>query len=249
MVEKKNTYPKSKKGHQCLGPCYYPNTLVVHPLYFTVETSDKSFCPTTKYKYIDPVSGNEYKETKDYCQNPTSHQNVPIEELQQDIITPRIMHNADDFLKTYYDIYSFDQCLEWIDFNKFKPIRTKMRIIDTGLNAYSSEIKLIDTRFASFFIDYIKIQQMTNLYEQINKYIGIKDDNFYFVKDNNLNKRDYCIERINYIISIFLNIDDIIRFMNKYFINNKEKDKIVLKHIYDSYCIYIKNKIDLTIKE
>ena len=107
----KKKYPVSKKGHQCVGPCYYPGTGFTHPLYLTyIKHNNKPHCATNAYS----VPGEEDKFISDVCLIPT-HNEHSKDDLSLLILSPLVEFNEDYFLKIYYEIYSLEDAINWIN--------------------------------------------------------------------------------------------------------------------------------------
>ena len=159
-MEKQNfdikRYPKSKHNFQCLGPCYYPGTMIVHPTNVElVSNSMEPFCPVEEWEEVDPVTKKNETVLTDTCLNPTEKTGTS-KELELNILVPYIDFNSEHFLKIYYDIFSFEDSINWIDRNKFVPFGTKTRIINSALKVFGDNIDLFDNRFVDFIIEYIK---------------------------------------------------------------------------------------------
>lgn len=247
-------YPKSKHNFQCLGPCYYPSTMIVHPTQLDIVSDfGHPFCPVEEWKSRDPKTGKELNVSTDTCLNPTESKNIINKELEMNILTPYIDFTADQFLKIYYNIYSFKDGIDWLEENKDIPFLTKERVINALLYAYGQQLDIFDQRFTNFFIEYVKKTGIRNIYNKINKYIGIENGEIY-LENKNLNKlesNEKCVERINYIVTKFLNVDDIAKFLMRYLNNNKNDWLDMRDHLNNmilKYIDYIINKIELTIK-
>lgn len=253
-MENIKRYPKSKNNYQCVGPCYPPGTMVVHPtqLEFVTE-SPLPFCPIAEIFTEDPKTGETIKKSTDTCYNPTEKNDINKSQLELNILTPHIDFNSEHFLKIYYKIFSFDSALNWIDENKHCPLGTKTRIINCTLEVYNDNIELFDIRFSNFFIEYLKVKKIKKIYENIHKNIGIDtSENIFIVKEkqNNLTIYDKNIERMNYIMQTFINKEEITKFLQKYFKKNAQNLNIAEDHITkmsEDFIIYIKNKINATL--
>jgi len=248
-------YPKSKNNFQCLGPCYQPGTMVVHPTQLEMVTDHaQPFCPVDEWTYVDQKTGKTTDIITDICFNPTEKANISNRELELNILTPYIDFNSEQFLKIYYNIFSFEDSMDWIDRHKFVPIGTKIRIINSSLNTFGEKIDLFDNRFVDFFIELIKKKEIKRIYKKINSYIGIdKNSNVHFVnnENNNLKPDDECVERMNYLIKIFLDKDETTKFLSKYFRFRKTQWTDIRNHL-DNMIIdfseYIQTKINITIQ-
>lgn len=245
-------YPKSKNNFQCLGPCYYPNTMVVHPTQLEIVTDyTQPFCPVDEWQHVDKKTGKTTDTLTDICLNPTEKTNISNKELELNILTPYIDFNLEHFLKIYYNIFSFEDSIEWIDKNKYSSLGTKTRIINASLKTFGEQIDIFDNRFSDFFIEYIKKYEIKNLYNKLNKNIGISSDkNILLVNESNLSISNYCVERTNYIIKTFLEKDDITKFLVRYFKHRKSQWTNINNHLENmsiDFSDYVHNKIIMTL--
>lgn len=247
-------YPKSKNNFQCLGPCYNPGTMVIHPTQLEYVTEGPlPFCPVDEWIYTDAKTKETYKKATDICFNPTESENMSNSQLEMNILIPYIDFNSEQFLKIYYKIFSFDNAIDWIETNDHVSMTTKERIVNSALRAYGNNIDILDIRFAKFYIKYIKKAKMKKIYEVLHKYIGIdkKTSELYLEKPetNNIDKYDNITERTNYIINTFLTNDEIVKFLQKilkYEHDYNETDDN-LEWITDMLCEYLKNKIKMSL--
>lgn len=250
-------YPKSKKNFQCIGPCYYPNTMVVHPTNLEIVTEpDNPFCPVGEWQSVDNITGKVTSNITDGCYNPTEKTNISSKELELSVLTPYIDFNVEHFLKIYYKIYSFEDSINWIDSNKHVPINTKMRIINSSLKIFGDNIDIFDNRFADFFIEYIKRKHIGDLYNKLSGYINIdeKNDSVSLSKDvNNFSdQKQHKTEKVNYIIKTFLDKDDIVKFLVRYFKHRKNEWKDIefhLENMLNDFLSYSLNKIIKTLQK
>lgn len=248
-------YPKSKNNFQCLGPCYQPGTMVVHPTQLEMVTDKlQPFCPVDEWTYVDQKTGKSTDIITDVCFNPTENKNISNRELELNILTPYIDFNTEQFLKIYYNIFSFEDSIDWINSHKFSPIDTKIRIINSALKTFGEKVDLFDTRFVDFFIEIIKKKELKNIYKKIHSNIGIdKNSHVYFMNSqyNNLQADDDCVERMNYLIKVFLDKDEVTKFLSKYFLFRKSQWVNVKNHLNNmiiDFIEYIKTKINITIQ-
>ena len=244
-------YPKSKSKKQCLGPCYYPKTNIVHPTLLEIVSNAEPFCPVDPWKYTDPQTGEETLFTTDICYQPTEKKNISTKELELNMLTPFLDFNSGQFLKIYYEIFSFEDSVDWLERNKFEPINTKIRIVNSALSAYGENIELFDGRFVDFIIELIKKKKITQIYEKIHNFIGFADDNTIMLVKNDIDKKYMSVQRINYLIKIFINKDEITKFLIKYFTYKKDKWKDIKNHVdflILSLTEYILNKITLSLQ-
>lgn len=249
MKNKKITkkYKKSINNFQCIGPCYDGKTYVVHPVYlkYINKQDDKPFCPTEPHLKYNEVTNKNEEVLYDYCENPTDNVDVS---LNDSAMLFQSGFSKETFLSLYYNINTFEEALEWLNNNNFLLLDTKIRVINAALNVYGNNLTYFDDIFVNFYIDYIKEKFSKKIYKQIHKNIGISDGNIIIVKDknNNLEYDDYIIERINYIIENFFDVNKVKNFLSnllkKKNINFDEyNDNLII--IADNNIEYIKNNI------
>jgi len=242
-------YKKSANGIQCVGPCYKNNTQIVHPITLSfVNDVDNAFCPIYP---IQDVDNNGKKITKDIdkCINPID---IDYKNIVGEIVLPQTYFNLEKFLKIYYKIFSFDDAINWLESNQHIPIDTRIRVIDASLKIFGENIDIIDIRFIDFMIECIKQKYILVLYSKCNKYIGIKKDNIVFVNPSNnmLSDKDNSVERINYMIYIFLGKDEMTKFLVKFFKYRKskwEQYRNIIDLIIFDLAEYMEEKIKLSI--
>jgi len=243
-------YPKSKSKKQCLGPCYYPKTQIVHPTLLEIVSNTEPFCPVNPWKYVDPTNGENTMMSTDMCFAPTENKNISNKELELNILAPFIDFDSNQFLKIYFEIFSFEDCVDWLDRNKTEPIKSKMRILNSGLIAFGQNVDLFDNRLSVHVMDIIKQKKIKEIYDKIFPYINVENE-IATLSQNNLDKKEMSTERINYISQTFLTKEEITKFLTKYFAYKKEKWNYIKNHINSitlSLTEYILNKIILSIQ-
>lgn len=244
-------YPKSKSKKQCLGPCYYPKTNIVHPTLLEIVSNTEPFCPVDPWTYTNPETGEDTMLATDICFQPTEKRNIPSKELELNMLTPFLDFNSGQFLKIYYEIFSFEDSVDWIERNKYEPVGTRARIINCALIAYGEIVDLFDNRFVEFIIEFIKKQKISQIYEKIHNYIGINtnaDSVTILLEKNNIGKKEKCIERINYLLQMFVTKEETTKFLIKYFLYKKNGWRDIKNHLDSiilSFTEYILNKITL----
>ncbi|AYV83579.1 MAG: hypothetical protein Hyperionvirus8_63 [Hyperionvirus sp.] len=246
-------YPKSKNNFQCLGPCYQPNTSIVHPLtleYVTDKTNP--FCPVKEWEFIDKETGQSTMRTTDLCYHPTESKDLSGKEFELNILTPNIDFNDEQFLKIFYNIHSFEDAVNWIDGKKYTSILTRGRIMDCAWNAYGKDVNIIDHRVVEFYIELIKKKWMKELYKELNKYVRIEGGQVLLgdPNDNSLTAKDEVVVRTNFLIERFVNHDEIYKFLIKYLKHRKNEWETIVNHsnsIKMDLIKYIENKIKMTI--
>lgn len=247
-------YPISKNNKQCIGPCYEPGTWIIHPITLEyVTNTNHSFCPVNQWEITDPKSGKKFNRTTDECYVPTHEKDISKKEIEMNILIPKIDFSCIQFLKIYYDIHSFEDSLTWISINYNIPIFTKLRVMNCSLEAFGSNIDIIDDRLVDFYIEVIKKVWIKDIYPYIKNYIFV-DNNKIYLKDNKNNELiddKYVIEKINFFLEKFANKNMIYKFLLKYINkykhswNNIESHNNELKKYYKKYII---DKIIETVK-
>lgn len=252
-MENIKRYPKSKNNYQCVGPCYPPGTMVVHPTQLEFVTEGPApFCPIDEIFYEDPKSGETIKKSTDTCYNPIEKENIDKSQLELNILTPQIDFNSEQFLKIYYKVFSFDDAVDWIDNNQHVPLGTKVRIINCAIEAFGKNIELFDLRFCNFFINYVKLKKIKMLYSQTHENINVDPNTGeIYIATNKLGIHDKSVERINYIIKTFITKEEITKFLQKFFKKNSNHLGYAEDHLNkmaNDLIIYITNKINATIE-
>jgi hypothetical protein len=217
VVNKNIKYPKSTNNIQCIGPCYKPKTWIIHPITLDYITDmDDPFCPTNVQEKKLP-NGKLDKVYIDTCNIPTHQKDISKKDMEMSMLIPHIEFNSNEFLKIYYNIFSFEDVLNWLDKNSHLSINTKIRVIESAFIAYGKTLDMIDYRLVNFFIDLIKYKWINHIYNKLNKYINIVNNNIIIINpsDNKLNNEEHLIVRMNYIIDSFSEIE-IHKFLEKY---------------------------------
>jgi len=217
IINKNIKYPKSSNNVQCIGPCYKQKTWIIHPITLDYITdTDESFCPTNLQQKKMP-NGKIEDIYIDTCNIPTHQSDISKKELAMALLIPHIDFNPNEFLKIYYNIFSFEDALNWLEKNSHLSINSKIRVIDTAFTAYSKTLDIVDYRLVIFIIDLIKYKWINNIYNHLNKYINIVNNNVVIINpsSNRLESDDHLIIRMNYLIDLFSEIE-IQKFLEKY---------------------------------
>jgi hypothetical protein len=249
-------YPKSKNNFQCVGPCFQPNTLIVHPLTLEYVTDRYyPFCPVREWSYIDNETGDKIMKTTDICLNPTESKDLSGKEFEINMLTPTVDFNDEQFLKIFYNIYSFDDAVTWIDNKTYtSPLLTRYRVMNSAWNAYGSEIDIIDYRIVKFYIELAKKRWSSDIYKHLHKYVHILGQDVLLgdPDKNDLSYKDNAVIRINFLIDRFINNDEMYKFLVKYLKHRKDEWENTIDHsdsIKNDLIKYIENKIKLTVGE
>lgn len=252
----KKRYPKSKRGLQCIGPCYNPRTVVVHPHTLQFVTDDKAFCPIAPNEYTDAF-GNKQVYITDRCLAPMSDKDVGEKEIEMNTLIPEMDFNCAQFLKIYYEIGSLEDVFEWIDINKKSSIFTRLRIFTCGINGHLNQLEMIDDRVVDFFIDLTKKIWIKDIYPIVAPYLYVdRETNTIYIKDyysddytrnSEESINSYKVEKINFFIEKFVSRNRMMAVLNKYFFN-KNNNTVKIKYFDDDdvkneYIGYIMDKI------
>jgi len=221
-------YPISKQGKKCIGPCYKAGTYIVHPITLEYVTSKNNpFCPVAEYEYINPTTNQAELRLIDDCNIPTNSKETEINDI--DFIIPIMDYDANDFLKIYYNIYTYDDTINWL-LNNESSIYTKARIIENALNSFGPNLDfLLDNTINKFFIQLIKKEWMDYIFNNLIS-IYIHYDNEYNIekrKKTTNNKK----ERINYFSNKYVNKNIISLLMDKYIEKYKKEWNNISSHL------------------
>lgn len=253
-----DTYPISVNNQHCVGPCYYNNTNIIHPITLDeIKGVDHNFCPVNAFVYVNPISKKSTLSTIDRCFVPTAHKTSMDDLLRDNVIAPQFHFSSDYFVKIYYKINNIEDLLRWIDTHKEDPYKTRERVFNNGMIVYGDQITIIDHRIVEF-VNEIMINNLPKLYRNLVQYIVIDGDTITLINpDKNTNhdidENKSRISRIsiirNYITDRFLGIDNIQQFMSKFIryykeeITNKHLSDILVNHMID----YIIKRIKITL--
>lgn len=195
-------YPKSKHGKECLGPCYEPNTSVLHPLTLDYVThKNMPFCPTEKWEYEDPKTGVKTDVLIDFCMVPTSKEDIGKSDIEMNILIPKFDFSCEYFLKMYYKLYSFDKSINYINSKKSSPLLTRMRILECALKTWGNTDQFVITDdLVALFTLIIKKWWIRDIYSELSKYINITDGKISIGRtvgnNNTVEKTNYLLKKI-----------------------------------------------------
>jgi len=214
-----DNFPISKNGIKCIGPCFKKGTPFTHPeLLYKIVNYERDVCPTNKFIDEDNNIG-----AIDECNNPTPN----IKSFKNDLgllaITPSINFNGNYFLKIYYNIFSFDDAITWIQSNKHLPKKTINRILNLSIYEYLNDDSIIDSRFIKIINDFF-LENIDIIYSKIYNYISYKNNNLIFSKKKKyIDINDKKKEKYDFIKNKILNYNYINKFIIKY-VNNRKTD-------------------------
>ncbi len=210
---------------KCITPCIKKNSKIIHPTTYETITSEEDFCLTeTEYNTKEKKINQKTK-----CDGETLDENQYFERMEDKF--KDIYRNSEVFLKIFYKLKSLEDIINWIEKNNFKPLNTRLRIIELGWDNYIDEYNLIDYRVTDFYVEVIKKKYMQLLINRLSKYIKIDNNKIYFGKGDNETNKKKETEIKNFIIEKLLNKDEINKFLVKYVDYVKDnKDKNNLKN-------------------
>lgn len=230
----KQRYPISKHNKQCLGPCYEPGTWVINPITLQYITDfDEPFCPTNIWEYKDPNTGKIRELPSDICYVPTHSKDISKEEIEMNILLPKIDFDTTQFLNIYYEIYSFEGILEWIDRYPKSPLYTKLRLIECGWKSYGNKLTILDDRVISFYQELIRKRWIKHVYPAVTEYIRVTNDQVIIDKKGTApkakDKKDK-IKKVNYIIKNYTTSNKIHEFLTNYIKESKSEWQNIANH-------------------
>ena len=256
----RDEYPVSVNAQQCIGPCYYSNTKIFHPITLDELKIDHNFCPVNTFVYTDPITKKTKLSLYDKCMVPTTRETILDEHIGDNIIAPKFIFSSAYFVKVYYKLTSLDDMLDWLDKHSTYPFKTKERLFNNSMVVYGDQLIIVDDRIVKFIID-LMIENLPKIYMHLRKYIIIKDDSVIIINSNDSESdetkksikkhidvsetnlaRDVSIIRA-YIKDKFLGSDDIHQFMSK--IIRYYKNDITNRYISD---ILVNHMIEYIIK-
>lgn len=232
-------------GQQCIGPCYKANTGIIHPITFESITHDKTFCPTMNW-----TNNKNDKVWIDECLVADDIKSYTTEEKLLDYLIPTFGLTCESFLKTYYNIFSFENAIDWVTNNK-EPYYSYMRIMNCSWKLYGLDMDVFNEQLINFYINVIKKKWIKFIYINIAKYIYVdKNDNTISVQENDKDINENKVEKINYFNKKF-NTPQIIYKMLKSYVeeyrdvwNDIADHNDMIKHHYLNYIISkIKNNL------
>jgi hypothetical protein len=253
-MEKKNTikkYPKSRNNYQCLTECLDANVQTLHPLYLTMVSGNVPFCAVKGYKKYNSVTEEYEVDNIDYCDTKNGDNYVQKKEENNNIMTPFIEFNYEQFLIINYDISNLEDGLDWCEKKNYVSLNTKIRIINCLINAFGNEIDIVEKRLCILFIEILKKKYMSDIYKKSYQYIEYKNEYVTFT-NTNLDITEYSTERTNFLMETFLNENEIYKFMCQYFKNYKKNWNDIedhFKNIINEFINYCVAKIKFTLEQ
>lgn len=260
---KQELYPISVNNQHCVGPCYYSNTKIIHPLTLDeIKNVDHNFCPTGPFVFTDPTSKVSRLSNIDKCTAPTAKETLMDDTLRNAVIAPQFHFSSEYFVKVYYKIQNLEDLLKWLDSNKHDPYKTRERVFNNGMIVYGGDMYIVDHRLVHFIND-VMIENLPIFYRKLKRYIQVNSSGVSLIKqsdydklvkynDNDIADDIETIRKIrSYIKEKFLGSDNIHQFMSKFIRYYKEEiTSLNLSNVlvmrFNEYCI---KRISATISE
>lgn len=246
-METKNKFHTGINNQQCIGPCYPAGEYITHPVNLnTVHLEEhKPFCPTMPWKKNE----NDLLKFVDECLVPDNMNKYTKEEIVLNYVAPTIGYSYKTFLKTFYNIVSFEEAVDYISNNK-SPLYTQLRIMNAAWKSYGINADIINDQLLEFYVNLVKKQWIKYIYSHIAKFIYV-DKNQIYIKENNAPINENKIEKINYFNKKFNNTQIMYSVLSSYLKENKSMwDDIIdyndnIKKYYVKYVLdKIKNTMD-----
>lgn len=250
----KNPHPISVHNKQCIGPCYYSGSKIIHPISLReIYNIPHNFCPVDAFIYNDPKTGKDEIMQYDTCYIPTAKETQLDEILINNIISPKINFSAEYFVKIYYNINSLEDMIRWLDENKDKSYSTKIRIFNNSMIVYGNHLNIVDHRIANF-VNEIMLHSLPKLYRYLKNYFKIKNNNVIIVpfSESDVIHNTKHIKYIRqFIKDKFLGIDNMHQFMSKFirYYKNQITDTQISDNLVNHMIDYIKKRINLTFEK
>lgn len=248
----KERYPTSVNAQQCIGPCYYSNTRIIHPLTLEeIQEVDHNFCPVNTFVYTNPKTGKTKLSNIDVCYVPTAKETHMDDLLRDNVIAPQFIFSSEYFVKIYYKINNLEDLLKWLDEHKQSPYKTKERVFNNSMVVYGQDLNIIDHRLV-YFINDIMLEHLPKIYRHIKQYLTVSDGIIKLINpDTETHKNTQDITEIrNYIKDKFLGNDNIHQFMSKFIRYYKEDltNRYIADALIDHMIDYIIKRIKLTLE-
>ena len=235
---------KGKHNQPCIGPCLSGKEAIVHPIYLrNIGPFEEPYCSTLEW-----INEDGQKLIHDTCKEPTDITKIDKRDLTISYAIPNFGFDCKEFLKNYYDLYSFESVLEWIS-QDHNSIYTKLRIVNCSWGAFFNGDEIINDQLIEFYIHVIKKIWIKELYSNIFEYISVDKNNIY-IKKNSDKIKDHKIEKINFIIEKFNNRSFIYNTLKSYIDTNKSRWKNIKNYNNELKQYYIDcviNKIKITL--
>jgi len=166
------------------------------------------FCAITGH--LDITNGKKRTIIMDQC---VKKKHTSDELFDVTVSLPYIEFNEEQFLKIYYDLFTYGDCMIWIEKHKYTPINTRKRIVNCALKVFGNQIEIIDKQFIDFFSEIIHEKFKSKL----KKIYTNSDSLFNFISE-------YI--KLSHSNNSIMSIDDMLLKFNKYV---TKKNKLSLK--------------------
>lgn len=241
-------FPTSINNQQCIGPCYKPGEKIVHPYTLNLVTAEHPFCPTLVWFNEKTQSYEQI----DMCLSPSDvSQNQ--QQIDLNLIVPVFHFSCEYFLKSYYNIFSFEGATDWVYNNIQSPINTQLRIMNCAWKVFGSNVDIINDQLIDFYSKLIKNNWLKKIYPKISKYIYVdeKNNNIYFKDNNQQDSEKRQIEKINFFNKKLNTSQNIYKVLKTYIKENKDNWKNIEDHnegIRKQYIKFVLSIINETLK-
>ncbi|MBA42895.1 MAG: hypothetical protein CMF62_02660 [Magnetococcales bacterium] len=247
MEDIKQKLPKSVNNRQCITHCYEKGTYTIHPVSLNwINSNEGPFCATDPYPYIDAKTGTETMLDIDYCTKATIKNNDnKVSDISYDIILPTYNFNHKIFLKIHYNIFSFEDAIQWVNENEFTSYRTIERILNCAWLSYGLEVDLLDERLINTHLKLIREYKFKDIISKIGKYISKKNDKIILSSEKNKSEVDDK-ELKEYLDRKLINSNNLGKFLFKYKdtnVKNWESINFHLNNIINEFIKYIEVKV------
>lgn len=184
----KDAYPISVNNQQCVGPCYYSNTKIIHPLTLDeIKQVEHNFCPVNTFVYTNPITKKSMLFSIDKCLFPTARETKMDDILRENVIVPQFHFSSDYFIKMYYRINNLEDLLDWLNTHTTDPYKTRERVFDNGMIVYGDQITILDHRMV-YFVNDVMVHYLPKIYRRLKEYIVVKNDK---IELTNANASDF----------------------------------------------------------
>ncbi len=143
-------------------------------------------------------------------------------EYEMNVLLPKIDFDCSQFLKIYYNIFSFDDALVWINNNKKKPTNTILRILECSWKTYGKDIDFIDDQLVNIYINIFKNIWIKKIYQNLKKYIIVENKKIYLGMDQEKANKKYKVQKINFIIEKFITKNTVYKFFDQFITENRD---------------------------
>jgi hypothetical protein len=240
-------YKKSKNNRDCLGPCYKPEKWIIHPVSLSYITNKaKPFCPVMPYEYYNPITDKSAIMTIDECYRADDEQDINVKLIELNMLMPKIDFDCSQFLKIYYNIYSFENGINYIINNMNSPYYTKIRILECAWKIYGNNKAVITDNLITIYLSIIKKRWIKLIYNSLSKYIKVESNKIFFTKKATSKDNKYKVQKINYLFDKLINKNNLYNILEEYIEDHKDKWARVLNHnlnILEYMIDYFENKI------